>query len=124
MTEHNGPIPRVVIVGGGFGGLAAAKELAGLPVDVVLFDQRNHHTFQPLLYQVASAGLDSDDVAHSVRGIVRREGGTTTRLATVQEVDLEARKVVVSSTVASAQPLSARRPAAVSSYTRRAGPRV
>ena len=82
-------------MGAGFGGLAAAKALDDVPVDLTVVDQNNFHTFQPLLYQVATAGLDSDDVAHSVRGIVRREGGTTTRLATVQEVDLDARKLVV-----------------------------
>lgn len=82
-------------MGAGFGGLAAAKALDDAPVDLTVVDQHNFHTFQPLLYQVATAGLDSDDVAHSVRGIVRREGGTTTRLATVQEVDLEGRKLIV-----------------------------
>ncbi|HYX43882.1 MAG TPA: NAD(P)/FAD-dependent oxidoreductase [Acidimicrobiales bacterium] len=87
--------PRVVVVGAGFGGLAAAKALDGAAVDLTVVDQHNFHTFQPLLYQVATAGLDSDDVAHSVRGIVRGEGGASTRLATVKEVDLEARKLVV-----------------------------
>ena len=82
-------------MGAGFGGLAAAKALDDAPVELTVVDQHNFHTFQPLLYQVATAGLDSDDVAHSVRGIVRREGGTTTRLATVQEVDLGAREIVV-----------------------------
>ena len=82
-------------MGAGFGGLAAAKALDDVPVDLTVVDQHNFHTFQPLLYQVATAGLDSDDVAHSVRGIVRREGGTTTRLATVQEVDLAARQLLV-----------------------------
>ncbi|HEX2192824.1 MAG TPA: NAD(P)/FAD-dependent oxidoreductase [Acidimicrobiales bacterium] len=86
---------RVAIVGAGFGGLAAAKALDGAPVDLTVVDQNNFHTFQPLLYQVATAGLDADDVAHSVRGVVRREGGTTTRLATVQEVDLVGRRLVV-----------------------------
>jgi NADH:ubiquinone reductase (H+-translocating) len=61
----------VVIVGAGFGGLAAARGLLGEPVDVVLLDANNFHTFQPLLYQVATAGLDADDVSFPVRGIVR-----------------------------------------------------
>ena len=82
-------------MGAGFGGLAAAKALDDAPVELTVVDRNNFHTFQPLLYQVATAGLDSDDVAHSVRGIVRREGGTSTRLATVREVDLVGRRVVV-----------------------------
>ena len=59
---------RVVVVGAGFGGLAVAKGLAGSPVDVVVIDANNFHTFQPLLYQVATVGLDADDIAHPVRG--------------------------------------------------------
>ncbi len=85
----------MVIVGAGFGGLAAAKALDGVPVELTVVDRHNFHTFQPLLYQVATAGLDADDVAHSVRGIVRREGGTTTRLATVLEVDLPGRRLLL-----------------------------
>ena len=61
----------VVVVGAGFGGLAVARGLLGEPVDVVLIDANNFHTFQPLLYQVATAGLDADDVSFPVRGIVR-----------------------------------------------------
>src|SRR5438105_1454452 len=60
---------RVVIVGAGFGGLSTARALAGHDVEVVVVDQRNHHTFQPLLYQVATAGLDAESIAHPVRGI-------------------------------------------------------
>ena len=74
---------RVVVVGAGFGGLAATKELAELPVDVVLLDARNHHTFQPLLYQVATAGLDGDDVCYAVRGIVSRQRNAEVRLGRV-----------------------------------------
>ncbi|HYZ75291.1 MAG TPA: FAD-dependent oxidoreductase, partial [Chthoniobacterales bacterium] len=64
---------RVVIVGGGFAGLHAAKGLAGVAVDVVLVDRRNHHTFQPLLYQVALAVLSPADIAQPIRGILSRE---------------------------------------------------
>jgi len=64
--------PRVVIVGAGFGGLAAAKRLAGKRVDVTLIDRRNHHVFQPLLYQVATAGLSPADIAGPIRGIFSR----------------------------------------------------
>ncbi|MEZ5320597.1 MAG: NAD(P)/FAD-dependent oxidoreductase [Microthrixaceae bacterium] len=80
---------RVVVVGAGFGGLTAAKGLADAPVDVTVVDARNHHTFQPLLYQVATAVLDSDDVCHPVRGIFHRQPNATVRLGTVSGVDFE-----------------------------------
>lgn len=81
----------MVIVGAGFGGLAAAKELADAPVDVTLVDQNNFHTFLPLLYQVATAGLASADVAYPVRGIVARQRNLAFRQATVIGADLDAR---------------------------------
>ena len=84
---------RVVVVGAGFGGLAVAKGLAGSPVDVVVIDANNFHTFQPLLYQVATAGLDADDIAHPVRGIVARQRNADVRLGRVTRVDLDARRV-------------------------------
>ena len=65
---------HVVIVGAGFGGLAAARELADAPVEVTLVDRNNFHTFQPLLYQVATSGLNAADVAYPVRGIVPAPG--------------------------------------------------
>jgi NADH dehydrogenase len=80
---------RVVVVGAGFGGLAAAQALAEAPVDVVIVDGRNHHTFQPLLYQVATAGLDGDDVCFPIRGIFGRQRNATVRLDHVVSVDLE-----------------------------------
>lgn len=85
--------PHVVIVGAGFGGLAAAKELADAPVSVTLVDRNNFHTFQPLLYQVATAGLASADVAHPVRGIVGQQANLSFRQATVIGADLDARVV-------------------------------
>lgn len=87
--------PRVVIVGAGFGGLAAAARLAGKPVDVVLIDQRNHHVFQPLLYQVATAGLSPADIAAPVRAIVRRAANTRVVLGRVNGVDGDARAVLL-----------------------------
>ena len=83
----------MVIIGAGFGGLAAARALADAPVDVVLVDARNHHTFQPLLYQVATAGLDGDDVCYAVRGIVSRQRNADVRLGRVTSVDLDAREL-------------------------------
>lgn len=87
--------PRVVVVGAGFGGLAAVRQLADAPVDVVLIDRHNHHTFLPLLYQVATAGLNPADVAHPVRGIVQRQRNVSVRLATVTGVDWSRREVHV-----------------------------
>jgi NADH dehydrogenase len=79
--------PRVVIVGGGFGGLELAKALAKAPVQVVLVDKQNYHTFQPLLYQVASAGLDEGDIVSPFRKILSDQENFYFRLAEVQGVD-------------------------------------
>ncbi len=83
----NGRCPRVVIVGGGFGGLHAAKALAHLPVDVTLVDRRNHHTFQPLLYQVALAVLSPADIAQPIRTILRRQSNTEVLMDEVVAID-------------------------------------
>src|SRR5690606_37883247 len=85
--------PRIVVVGGGFGGLAAARELAGEPVEVTIVDRNNFHTFQPLLYQVATSGLASADVAMPIRGIVGRQANLHFRQATVVGADLEGRRL-------------------------------
>ncbi len=90
--KHN---VKVVIVGAGFGGLKAAKALKNAPVDVVLIDSRNHHTFQPLLYQVATAALGPEEIAHSVRGIFRDQRNLTFRMARVTGVDWAAKQVAV-----------------------------
>ena len=82
---------HTVVVGAGFGGLAVADELGGKPVDVTVIDQHNFHTFQPLLYQVATSGLASADVAYPVRGIVRRHANVTFRQATVIGADTRRR---------------------------------
>ncbi|MFN8021348.1 MAG: NAD(P)/FAD-dependent oxidoreductase [Acidimicrobiales bacterium] len=84
---------RVVVIGAGFGGLAVVKGLRHEPVDVVLIDAHNFHTFQPLLYQVATAGLDVDDVASAIRGIFRRQRNVEVRMATVTGVDVDTRIV-------------------------------
>ena len=80
-------VARVVIIGAGFGGLAAAKELSGAPVHVTIVDRHNYHTFQPLLYQVATAGLNAADVAYAVRGIFQRQHNVSFRQASVIGVD-------------------------------------
>jgi NADH dehydrogenase FAD-containing subunit len=67
--------PRVVIVGAGFGGLSAAKQLARAPFDVTVVDRHNYHLFQPLLYQVVTAGLSPGDIASPIRGILHRQMG-------------------------------------------------
>jgi NADH dehydrogenase len=94
MGERGG-VPHVVIVGGGFGGLNAARALAGHPLRVTLLDRRNHHLFQPLLYQVATAALNPSDIATPLRSILRRAANVTVLLAEVQSVDLGARRVIL-----------------------------
>ena len=95
LRNRNGS-PRVVVVGGGFAGLAAIKALAKVkpPVRVLLLEQHNYHLFQPLLYQLATGLVQPADIAHPVRGIVRRYRRTSVRMATVAGVDFEAREVL------------------------------
>ena len=94
-TTEETPAERVVIVGGGFGGLRMAQALAHAPVKVTLVDRRNFHTFQPLLYQVATAMLDPAAIARSLRAILRRQPNAEVRLGTVTGVDWDARLVLV-----------------------------
>lgn len=84
---------RIVIVGGGFGGLDAAKALDGAPVDVTVIDRRNHHVFQPLLYQVATASLNPSEIAAPIRRILRKQENAEVILGNVVGVDRQARKV-------------------------------
>jgi NADH dehydrogenase len=86
---------RVVIIGGGFGGLYAAKALRSAPVSVTLIDRRNHHVFQPLLYQVATAGLSAIDIGEPIRRILRKQKNTEVQLAEVVSVDLNERRVAL-----------------------------
>jgi NADH dehydrogenase FAD-containing subunit len=88
--------PRVVIVGGGFGGLAAAKALGKAPVDVILIDRTNHHVFQPLLYQVATAVLSPSQMSAPIREVLRRHKNTTVIMGEVTGVDKAQRCVFVS----------------------------
>ena len=88
-----GTRPRVVIVGCGFGGLEAARALAGAPVDVTVVEKTNHHLFQPLLYQVATAGLAAPSIAAPARLLFRRQPNVTTLLGEVTGIDAAARSV-------------------------------
>ncbi|HXP44693.1 MAG TPA: NAD(P)/FAD-dependent oxidoreductase [Candidatus Acidoferrales bacterium] len=88
--------PRIVIVGGGFGGLAAAKALKNTPAQVILIDRTNHHLFQPLLYQVATAALTPSQIATPIRSIFRKQENVTVILGEVTAVDKERKCVFVS----------------------------
>ena len=88
--------PRLVIVGGGFGGIKLAKSLRGRGYQVVLLDRHNYHTFQPLLYQVATAGLEPDSIAGPLRKMMHSTDGFFFRLATVNHIDLDNRKLETS----------------------------
>lgn len=96
-SEHT-PIvsgwPRVVVIGAGFGGLRVARSLANTEADVLLIDRHNYHCFQPLLYQVATAGLEPEEIAHPVRQILRGQPNVRFRMATVERIDLGQREVV------------------------------
>jgi len=83
-----GSLPRVVIIGGGFGGLTAAQALAKADVQITLIDRRNHHLFQPLLYQVATAGLNPSDIATPIRRILRKQRNVEVLLAEARNIDL------------------------------------
>jgi NADH dehydrogenase FAD-containing subunit len=97
--------PHVVIVGGGFGGLAAAKALKHTPVHITLVDRTNHHLFQPLLYQVATSVLSPGQIASPIRGILRNQKNTTVILGEVTGVDKDQRFVFVNSTDREGVPL-------------------
>src|SRR5689334_13432106 len=86
--------PRVVIVGGGFGGLSAAKGLANSPFEITLLDRNNHHLFQPLLYQVATAGLSPADIASPIRHVLSGQRNLEVMLGDVAGVDLARRQVI------------------------------
>src|SRR6516164_4025133 len=94
MKDHK---LRVVIVGGGFGGLAAAKALRNSPVEVILLDRTNHHLFQPLLYQVAISVLTPGQIASPIRAILRKQRNTTVILGEVTGVDKDRQCVFVNS---------------------------
>ncbi len=87
--------PHVVIIGGGFGGLAVARALAKAPVTITLIDRRNHHLFQPLLYQVATAALNPSDIAYPIRGVLARQQNVRVLLGDARAIDVAARTVTL-----------------------------
>ncbi len=91
--RHRGPRAQVVVVGAGFAGINATKELAKGPFDITLIDRHNYHEFAPLLYQVATAGLGPEDIAHPVREMFGGRANVRVRLGAVSRVDLAARQV-------------------------------
>src|SRR5271163_3760483 len=97
MTDPSAPPtrPRVIIVGGGFGGLAAARALKGAPVDVILVDRANHHLFQPLLYQVATSILAPGQIASPIRQILAKQPNASVYMAEVTGVDAARRHVII-----------------------------
>src|SRR5580765_39836 len=88
-------VPRVVVLGSGFAGLTAARALAGAPVRLTVVDRRNHHLFQPLLYQVATAALSPGDIAYPIRAILARQQNAEVILADARAIDVGAREVVL-----------------------------
>jgi NADH:ubiquinone reductase (H+-translocating) len=94
IARAGGQVPHVVIIGGGFGGLSAAKALKRMHVRVTLLDRRNHHVFQPLLYQVATAGLSPGDIASPIRWILRRQRNINVLLAEALSVDVPNKRVI------------------------------
>jgi NADH dehydrogenase len=88
-------VPHVVILGGGFGGLSAAKVFRGRPVRVTLLDRRNHHVFQPLLYQVATATLSPGDIASPIRWVFRRQQNLRVLLGDAETIDVQARRIAL-----------------------------
>src|SRR5580692_10293496 len=94
MPMNSTSRPKVVIVGAGFGGLTAARRLARLPVQVAVVDRKNHHTFQPLLYQVATAGLSPGEIAAPIRWILRGRSNVEVLLEEVIDFNLEQKKII------------------------------
>lgn len=96
MNIPNSKYPRIIIVGGGFAGVNLAKTLANKPFQIVLLDQHNYHTFQPLLYQVSSAGLEPDSIAYPLRKIIKNHKHSFFRMAEVERIISEENKIVTS----------------------------
>ena len=94
-SSKNAPRPHVVIVGGGFGGLYAARSLAKYPVDITLLDKENYHLFQPLLYQIATAALSAGDIASPIRSILRKYKNIRVLMGQVNDIDMDGKRVML-----------------------------
>lgn len=94
MNIPRSSFPRVVIIGGGFAGIALAKKLRNKSVQVVLLDKHNYHNFQPLMYQVATGGLEPDSIAYPIRKVLQESNDFYFRLADVKEIDTKNNKVI------------------------------
>jgi NADH:ubiquinone reductase (H+-translocating) len=86
--------PRIVIIGGGFAGISLAKTLKNKKVQVVLLDKHNYHTFQPLLYQVATGGLEAGSIAYPIRKVIQEYKDFYFRLTSVKEIDTVNQKII------------------------------
>ncbi|SFU55469.1 NADH dehydrogenase [Pustulibacterium marinum] len=93
MNIPDTKLPRVVIVGGGFAGISLAKKLKDLPIQLVMFDRHNYHTFQPLLYQVGTSGLEADSIGYPLRKIMKNHKNFHFRLGEVQNIDADANMI-------------------------------
>ena len=94
MNVPTSTLPRIVIIGGGFAGLALAKQLKNKNVQVVLLDKHNYHTFQPLLYQVATGGLEAGSIAYPIRKVIQEFDDFYFRLTSVEEIDTKNQKII------------------------------
>jgi len=88
------PLPKIVVIGAGFGGLAAVQKLKRTNADITLIDKRNHHLFQPLLYQVATAGLSPSDIAWPIRSILAKQDNVRVVLGQVTDIHSSAKQVI------------------------------
>ena len=95
QVQSTGVQPRVVIVGAGFGGLQASKALATAPVHLTVIDRDNYHLFQPMLYEVATAGLALDDISSPIREILKHQSNTDVLMAEVTGIDMQGRRVLM-----------------------------
>ncbi|WP_044403775.1 NAD(P)/FAD-dependent oxidoreductase [Lacinutrix sp. Hel_I_90] len=93
MNIPKSNLPRIVIVGGGFAGVSLVKKLANKKTQVVLLDKHNYHTFQPLLYQVSSSGLEPDSIAYPLRKVIKKQNSSFFRLAEVEQIDAEKKEI-------------------------------